>query len=117
MPCQDRQLFSSNFQVDTPYLSQALAEHNADRVESGLPVADYLQLSEAERHDVLGRAQKIKSAARYTPIQMEPHAPIAAEMKTPSQIDCEQGMFSTAGVYLLAFGIIGVISLLWKIIG
>ena len=115
MPCQDRQLFPSDFQVDTPYLSQALAEHNADRVGDGLPVANFLELSEAERHDVLWRAQKLKNAARYTPIQASPLAPPAAEVKE-SPLDHEWELFSP-GAYLLVFGILGLVGLLWKILG
>jgi hypothetical protein len=106
MPCRnDSALFPANFEVDTPFLSQALAEHNADRVGDGLPVADFLQLSGAERHDVLWRAQKIKSAARYTPIQISPHVPVPPVT------------FFSLGAYLLALGIVGVVSLLWKILG
>lgn len=119
MPCRNDSKavfhsFPSNFELDTPYLSQALAEHNADRIQDGLSVADYFSLSEAERHDVLWRAQKLKSAARYSPIQMAPHAPIAVT-KNP-EVDHEWEIFSP-GAYLLAFAIVGLVSLLWKILG
>jgi len=112
MPCRnDSALFPANFELDTPYLSEALAEHNADRVQDGLPVAEFLELSGAEQHDVLWRAQKLKSAARYTPIQM---APIAV-IKPPSEL--RQSRFFTPGSIMLAFGIVGVIALLLKILG
>jgi hypothetical protein len=121
MPCRNDVVvhsFPADFGVDTHYFSQALAEHNADRADAGLSVADFFSLSEAERHDVLWRAQKLKSAARYTPIQMAPHAPVAV-MKSPSQLDLERtrNMLSSLGVYLFALGIVGMVALLWKILG
>jgi hypothetical protein len=119
MPCRNDSKvvlhsFPPNFEHDTPFLSQALAEHNADRVGDGLSVADYSSLSDAERHDVILRAQRLKSAARYSPIQMEPRAPLAVMKKPP--LDDEWEMFSP-GAYLLAFAIVGLVSLLWKILG
>jgi hypothetical protein len=120
MPCRNDlnvvvHSFPANFEVDTHYFSQALAEHNVDRVNAGLPEAEYLSLSEAEHHDVLWRAQKIKSAARSSSIQAEPPSPVAVAMKDSSQL--KQGMHFVLSAYLLAFGIVGMIALLLKILG
>ena len=52
--------FPKDFPLDTPYIYQAIEEHNRERMQAGLPAQNYLQLSVAERHDVLGRANRIK---------------------------------------------------------
>ena len=116
MPCRNDPVvvhsFPVNFETDTDYVSQALAAHNADRVLDGLPVAHFAGLSAAEQHDVLLRAQHIKAAARYSPIQM---APITPATKPYSQT--RQSSFFTPGAILLALGIVGMVAMLWKILG
>ena len=52
--------FPPDFPLDTPHIYQAIEEHNRERMQCGLPAQNFSQLSPAERHDVLCRANTIK---------------------------------------------------------
>jgi hypothetical protein len=56
--------FPADFESDTRYFHQALAEHNYLRVDCGLPTKTFPELSRAEQTDVLGCAQTIKLESR-----------------------------------------------------
>jgi hypothetical protein len=78
MPCHDSQnsssefpSFPSNFELDTPHIHQAIAEHNYKRVEQGLPTQNYFQLSDVDRHQILDRSNKIKFGSRLRVIPLK----------------------------------------------
>jgi hypothetical protein len=73
--------FPADFEPDTAYFHQALAEHNYERVSAGLDTKGYFDLSAAERRDVLERAQKIKLAARAKTVLFVPERNRAAERR------------------------------------
>jgi hypothetical protein len=123
MPCHDvRSIpsFPADFPLDTPYLHQALAEHNALRVDAGLPIQDYIELSIAERHDVLSRANKIKLASRYNSIYLErqrqaaaaPPAPTPERVMAVSRPTVDSAHFGVLGSFLMLISILGLLGLL-----
>lgn len=127
MPCHESYLsFPADFPLDTPHLHQALAVHNFERIEAGLPIKNFLELSAAERHDVLDRAEKIKAARQYDPIYLE-HTRQQEEREAAARAVAEAYLerearrpgifgFGLVGSYLFLFGVIGLSALLWKIL-
>jgi hypothetical protein len=81
MPCRDSAkfpaIFPANFEPDTLYLHQALAEYNYALVAAGLSTQNYFQLSDADRHAVIARANEIKfaSRAKVIPMKVGPDGP------------------------------------------
>jgi hypothetical protein len=69
VPSQDRKssefpLFPADFTQDTVHLHQALAEHNYKRVDAGLSLQNYFQLSEEDRKEVIERSNMLKFSDR-----------------------------------------------------
>jgi hypothetical protein len=123
MPCQDdlsshsshtaKDRFPANFEPDTRFFCQALTEHNRDRLEAGLRMQDFSELSDAERHDVIDRAQKIKLRARMNvivPWKLPPPepppapkalAPVVVMPKQPEHVGAVGLIMLLAGVFIL----------------
>ena len=128
MPCHESSSlsFPADFPLDTPHLHQALAVHNVERTNAGLPIRNFLELSVAERHDVLDRAEKIKAARLYDPIYIEhTRQQEAREAASRALVEASlerearrPGLFGFGLVcsYLFLFGVIGLSALLWKIL-
>jgi ribosome-binding ATPase YchF (GTP1/OBG family) len=132
MPCHDTSTFPAfppDIELDTLHFHQALSEHNLARSEADLPVANFLELSAAERHDVLDRAQKIKAAQRYNAIYLEKELereqrrlderlllalPRITEPPEMPQFDLSRkpGMLRSLGSFLFFVGIVGLFVLL-----
>ena len=132
MPCRHDSstfpAFSPNFKPDTLHLHQALAEYNYARVAAGLPTQNFADLSRAETHDVLERAQEIKDEkwcdlarsngllAERRPIPIAIHA--VAERNANSSASSYQpaphasGSFGMTGLGLLIISFLGVLALL-----
>lgn len=107
-------LFPPDFKPDTLYLHQALAEHNYERIGEGLSAQNYFQLSDEERHEVLARAGRIKSAAR-SPEVIRLSSP-AKPFPSAKSLDIAEELSASLGLYLLVFGAICLTALLWKIL-
>jgi hypothetical protein len=112
-------VFPADFEPDTLYLHQALAEHNYDRLATGLSAKNYFQLSAEERHGVLQRACEVKAEARPRITEVIPISSPKQriERMNNEQVNEEAKEFAgSLGFYLLILGVMGFAALLWRIL-